>query len=52
MQGLRKIARAIAIVLLPVVGSFVVYESTSMTEVLIGVALIALALGLTATWFW
>ena len=52
MHGLRKMARALAIVVLPVVGSFVVYQSTSATEVLVGLALIAFALGLFATWFW
>ncbi len=52
MQGLRKIARAAAIVALPIVGGLVLYQSTSGTEVAIGVALIVFGLGLVATWFW
>jgi hypothetical protein len=52
VQGLRKIARALAIIVLPVVGSLVLYQSSSGIEVAIGVALIAFALGLIATWFW
>jgi hypothetical protein len=52
VQGLRKIVRAAAIVALPVVGSVVLYESTSGIETLVGVGLIVFALGLVATWFW
>ena len=52
MQGLRKIARALAILALPIVGGLVLYQSTSGTEVLIGAGLIAFAVGLVATWFW
>jgi hypothetical protein len=52
MQGLRKIARAAAIVVLPIVGSFLLYQSTSTIEVLVGVGLMVFALGLVATWFW
>ena len=52
MQGLRKIVRALAIVILPMVGAAIVYSSSSGLETVIGVFLIILALGLIATWFW
>lgn len=39
MQGLRKIGRALAIAVLPVVGGVVLYESTSTIETGIGLAL-------------
>ena len=52
MQGLRKILRALAIVILPVVGMMIVYGSSSGLETAMGLALILLALGLIATWFW
>jgi hypothetical protein len=52
MQGLRKILRALAIVLLPVVGAVILCGGTSGVETAIGVVLILLALGLIATWFW
>jgi hypothetical protein len=49
LQALRKIGRALAIVGLPVVGALVLYQSTSGSEVLIGVALFVFAVGLIAT---
>jgi hypothetical protein len=52
MQGLRKILRALAIVLLPVVGTVILYGSSSGMETAVGVTLIFFALGLIATWFW
>jgi hypothetical protein len=52
MEGLRKILRALAIVLLPVVGTVILYGSASGVETGIGVVLILFALGLIATWFW
>jgi FtsH-binding integral membrane protein len=52
MQGVRKILRALAIVVLPVVGTVVIFGSSSGMETAIGWALILLALGLIATWFW
>ena len=52
MQGLRKILRALAIVIFPVIGAVMVYGSTSGMETAIGSALILFALGLIATWFW
>ena len=52
MQGLRKVARALAIVVLPLLGGFVLHQSTSGVETLVGVALFVFALGLIATWFW
>ena len=52
MQGLRKIVRALAIVILPMVGAAIVYGSSSGLETAIGLCLILLALGLIATWFW
>jgi FtsH-binding integral membrane protein len=52
MQGLRKILRALAIVILPVIGTAVIYGSSSGLETTIGLAFILLALGLIATWFW
>ena len=50
--GLRKLLRAAAILILPVVGIVFLYESTSNIETLVGVGLIAFAMGLVATWFW
>jgi hypothetical protein len=44
--------RALAIVGLPVVGGLVLYQSTSGSEVLIGVALFLFAVCLIGTWFW
>ena len=52
MQGLRKILRALAIVILPVVGTAIIYGSTSAMDGAIGLALIGFAVGLIATWFW
>ena len=52
MQGLRKLARAAAIVLLPLVGLRVLAHGSSGTERAFGALLIAFALGLIATWFW
>jgi hypothetical protein len=52
MQGLRKILRALAIVLLPLVGTVIIYGSSSGLETAIGLAFILLAFGLIATWFW
>jgi hypothetical protein len=52
MQGVRKILRALAIVLLPVVGTVILCGSASGVETGIGVVLILFALGLIATWFW
>jgi hypothetical protein len=52
MQGLRKILRALAIVLLPLVGTVILYGSASGVETAIGVVLILFALGLIAAWFW
>ena len=52
MQGVRKILRALAIVILPVVGTAIILGSSSGLETAIGCALILLALGLIATWFW
>jgi hypothetical protein len=52
MQGLRKILRALAIVLLPMVGTLIIYDSSSGLETAIGLVLILFAFGLVATWFW
>jgi hypothetical protein len=52
MQGLRKLLRALAIVIFPMIGAVIVYGSTSGTETAIGWAFILFALGLIATWFW
>ena len=52
MQGLRKILRALAIVLLPMVGMLIIFGSSSGLETAIGFVLILFALGLVATWFW
>jgi hypothetical protein len=52
MQGLRKILRALAIVLLPMVGTLIFYGSSSGLETAIGLVLILFAFGLVATWFW
>jgi hypothetical protein len=42
MQGLRKILRALAIVLLPMVGTLIIYGSSSGLETAIGLVLILL----------
>jgi len=52
MQGLRKILRMMAVVTLPVVGTLVLYDSSSGAEVALGIFLILFSLGLIATWFW
>lgn len=52
MQGLRKILRALAIVIFPVVGAVIVYGGTSGMETVLGLFLILVAFGLIATWFW
>jgi hypothetical protein len=52
MQGLRKILRALAMVLLPMVGALIIYGSSSGLETAIGLVLILFALGLVTTWFW
>ena len=52
MQGLREILRALAIVLLAVAGTGILYGSANGLETAIGLALIQFALGLIATWFW
>ena len=52
MQGLRKIFRALAIVILPVIGVAVICGSWSGMETLVGLGLIIFAFGLIATWFW
>ncbi len=52
MQGLRKILRSLAIVLLSVVGAVILYGSASGVETAIGVVLILFALGLIAAGFW
>jgi hypothetical protein len=50
--GCAQILRTLAIVVLPVVGTVVIFGSSSGMETAIGCALILLALGLVATWFW
>ena len=52
MQGLRKIFRAFAIVILPVAGTVILYGSSSGIEIALGLFLIVFAIGLIATWFW
>ena len=52
MQGLRKILRALTIVIFPVIGAVVIYDSSSGMETAIGLALIVFSFGLIATWFW
>ena len=55
MQGLRKILRAAAIVILSIIGSAVLYEglhSSDAIEIMLGGFLILAACGLFATWFW
>lgn len=42
MQGLRKILRALAIVLLPMVGTLIIYGSSSGLETAMGLVLILL----------
>jgi hypothetical protein len=52
MQGLKKILRALGIVIFPVAGAVIVYGSSSAMETLLGLFLILVASGLIATWFW
>jgi hypothetical protein len=52
MQGLRKILRTMAVVTFPIVGTLVLYQSSSGIEVAMGIFLILFSLGLVATWFW
>ena len=52
MKGLRKIFRALAIVILPVIGAAFIYGSSSGMETAVGLGLIIFAFGLIATWFW
>jgi hypothetical protein len=52
MQGLRKLLRALAILILPIVGAAVLYGSSSPIEVALGIFLILCSFGLIATWFW
>lgn len=52
MQGLRKIVRALAIVVFPMIGAVIVYGSTSGMETAIDWAFMLFALDLIATWFW
>lgn len=52
MLGLRKILRALAIVIFAVIGAVIAYGSTSGMEPAIGWAFMLFALGLIVTWFW
>jgi hypothetical protein len=52
MQGLRKLLRALAIIILPLVAALVLSRASSGTEMAFGALLIVFALGLIATWFW
>ena len=52
MSGLRKLLRALAILVLPLLGMLVLFRGTGRLEMLFGVLLIVFALGLIATWFW
>ena len=52
VQGLRKILRTMAVVTLPIVGTLILYQSSSGIEVAAGIFLILFSLGLIATWFW
>jgi hypothetical protein len=52
MQGLRKIFRVLAIVILPVIGAGIIYGSSSGMETVVGLGLIIFSLGMIATWFW
>ena len=52
MSGLRKLLRALAILVLPLLGMLVLFRGTGWLEMLFGVLLIVFALGLIATWFW
>jgi hypothetical protein len=52
MQGLRKLLRALAIVILPLVGTLVLSRASTAMEMAFGALLILFAVGLIATWFW
>ena len=52
MQGLRKLLRALAIVVLPLVAALIFSRASSGTEMAFAALLILFAIGLIATWFW
>jgi hypothetical protein len=52
MQGLRKLVRALTIVLLPIAAALLLLHAASGTEMAVGALMLLLALGLIATWFW
>jgi hypothetical protein len=52
MQGLKKIGRAVGIVILPMIGAVIMYNSSDAVETVLGAFLIASGFGLLATWFW
>jgi hypothetical protein len=52
MSGLRKLLRALAILVLPLLAMLVLFRGAGRLEMLFGVLLIVFAVGLIATWFW
>ena len=52
MSGLRKLLRALAVLILPLLATFVLFRGAGRLAVVIGVLLIVFAVGLVATWFW
>ena len=52
MSGLRKLLRALAVLVLPLLGTLVLFRGAGRLAMVIGVLLIAFAVGLIATWFW
>jgi hypothetical protein len=52
MSGLRKLLRALAVLVLPLLGTLVLFRGTGRLAMVFGVLLIVFAVGLIATWFW
>jgi hypothetical protein len=52
MSGLRKLLRALAVLVLPLLATLVLLRGAGRLEMLFGALLIAFAVGLVATWFW
>ncbi len=52
MLGLRKLLRALLIVILPMVAVRVFAQASTGSEFALGALLVAFAFGLIATWFW
>jgi hypothetical protein len=52
MSGLRKLLRAFAVLVLPLLGTLVLFGGAGRLAMVFGVLMIVFAVGLIATWFW